>query len=89
VRFPCIWINSGNGKKPVYDFEWAFYSDEVKKIDEEVEFKQPSKKTALRGKALERRKKIVQELRQKGESIESLAKRFNTSKRTIWRWLRG
>ena len=85
VKFPCVHA----GKKPLYDFEWAFYSDEVKRIDEEVKFKQPSKKTVLRGKALQRRKEIVRELRRKGESIEDLARRFNTSKRTIWRWLRG
>ena len=88
VRFPCIWINSGNSKKPVYGFEWAFYSDEIKRVNEKIEFRQPPKKTALRGKALERRKKIVRELREKGESIENLAKRFNVSKRTIWYWLK-
>jgi len=86
VKFPCIRINSEEGKKPVYGFEWSFYKDEVKKIDEEIKFR--PKKTALRGKALERRKKIVRELRQKGESIENLAKRFDVSKRTIWYWLK-
>jgi len=85
VKFPCIWINSENGKKPVYGFEWSFYGDEVKRIDEEIKFR--PQKTALRGKALERRKKVVQEMRQKGESIENLAKRFNVHRATIWRWL--
>jgi len=86
VRFPRIEVNSENGRKPVYGFEWSFYKDEIKKIDEEIKFK--PQKTALRGKALERRKKIVRELRQKGESIENLAKRFNVTRMTIWRWLK-
>ncbi|MCD6318764.1 helix-turn-helix domain-containing protein [Candidatus Aerophobetes bacterium] len=89
VRFPCIRINSGERKKPVYGFEWSFYLDEVKKIDDEIEFKQPSKRVTLKGKALESRKRAVQRLRQRGESIKDLAARYNVSKRTIWRWLRG
>jgi len=87
VKFPCIRIDSENGRKPVYGFEWSFYKDEIEKIDEEIEFRGPTKKI-VKGKALESRKKAVQELRKKGESIENLAKLYNVSKRTIWNWLK-
>jgi len=87
VRFPCISIVSETGKKPAYGFEWAFYNDEVKKIDEEIEFRQPPKKI-VKGKALESREKAVQRLRKQGESIKDLAARYNVSRMTIWRWLK-
>jgi len=33
VKFPFVYMNNGDGKRKVSDFEWSFYNDEVQKIE--------------------------------------------------------
>lgn len=89
VKFPEIKIEAGlwnSHKETVKNFEFAFYKDEVTKIREDLEVPEP--KIREKRKMPENNKAAVRRLRaREGLKVGELAKRFNVSRRTIYRWL--
>ena len=90
VRFPEVKIEAGlwnSHKKTVKSFEFAFYKDEVRKIRKDLEVPKPkmrrTRKMLESGRAAIRRSRDRDRLK-----ITELAKRFNVSRRTIYRWLK-
>ena len=90
VRFAEIEIEAGlwNGhKRTVKNFEFAFYKDEVRRIREDLEVPEPK----IRGKRKmpESDKAAARRLStREGLKVGELAKKFNVSRRTIYRWLK-
>ena len=90
VRFAEIKIEAGlwnSHKETVKNFEFAFYKDEVRKIREDLEVLEGRIRRTR--KLLEGGKAAVRRLRARDRlKITELAKRFNVSRRTIYRWLK-
>jgi len=86
VKFPVISIpdENGNGKE-IENFVWAFRPNEIELVDEKI--KSRSKRVYRTGMLLQRRRKAVGEMKQRGMKIKDIAKQIEIPEGTIKRWL--